>query len=89
MQVADKENFYTDNDFFDYDDGYIFAAGLTAYDGKGDKIEDESLATLKLYHKVWNASDPDVDFDFHEVPSRFCTHEDMNIDGNNSTYGFF
>ena len=36
VQVADKENFYTDNDFFSYDDGYIFAAGLTAYDGKSD-----------------------------------------------------
>ena len=89
VQVADKENYYTDTDFFTFEDGYIFAAGLTAYDGKGDKIEDESLATLKLYHKVWNASDPNVSFDFHEVPSRFCTQEDMNLDGNNDTYGFF
>ena len=67
----------------------MFAAGVTNYDGEDFQIEDPQIATLKMYMKVWNASDPDVSFGFHEIPSRFCTKGELNIDGKNETSDFY
>ena len=33
IQVSDQENFYTDEDFFGNENGFMFAAGVTNYDG--------------------------------------------------------
>ena len=38
--VSDQENFYSDSDFFGQEDGFMFAAGITNYDGLSYPIED-------------------------------------------------
>lgn len=67
----------------------MFAAGLTNYDGLSSPVEDPQIATLKFYLKVWNASDPDIEFGFHEIPSRFCNEGELNIYGQNNTSHFY
>ena len=67
----------------------MVAGGVVAYDGKDTIIEDPSIATFKFYQKIYNSSDPDVDFGFHEIPSRYCVDSDFNNYGNNTDSHFY
>ena len=44
---------------------------------------------IKFYKKVYNSTDPSIQFGFHEIPTRFCEYSDFNTGGNNTQSSFY
>ena len=62
----------------------MIAAGVSAYDGNHDPIEDPEVGTIKLIYKKWDVvGDKDV-MEFIEIPTRPCLKEDF--EGNESIF---
>ena len=55
------------------------AAGLTAFDGREESIEDESIGTVKFYLKSWT---DETAVKFTELESRQCSERDFARDAN-------
>ena len=55
----------------------MIAAGVVAYDGNHDSIEDPEVGTVKLVYKVWDVIDGEDVMEFKEIPSRPCLKEDF------------
>ena len=53
------------------------AAGLTAFDGREESIEDESIGTVKFYLKSWT---DETAVKFTELESRQCSERDFARD---------
>ena len=55
---------------FGTDKGFAVAAGLTAFDGSRESIEDESIGTVKFYLKSWQNEE---ELNLTELESAPCT----------------
>ena len=49
VQISDFEQFYDTEDVFSHEDGLMIAGGFVNYDGKKQRVEDPSIATVKFY----------------------------------------
>ena len=72
--VANEENFYAVDEVFGFEQGFNIAAGVTSLDGKNDWIEDETIATVKIYLKSWDVYDQDKPpIEFRPMKTKPCT----------------
>ena len=75
--------------FFDAD--YVpkqnlqYAFGVTAYDSNPEPIEDPRYGVLKAYYKSWGIKKSVKGVDFEELPTRPCTYEELNLEGETHT----
>ena len=67
------------------------AAGVVAYSGSEEKIEDPEVGTLKFYFKHFSHPDFEDLFDFHELKSEYCNPaKDLNnAEGSVPESGFY
>ena len=90
VQISDFEQYYDTDDVFSHENGLMIAGGFVNYDGKKQRVEDPSIATIKFYQKSFNSTDPTMDgVKFKEIKTRFCELDDFDQDGKNEKSKFY
>ena len=56
VRVHEKSNFYEIEDGFGYEDGFMIAAAVTAFDGSAEDITDLSIGRLRFVMKSFDSS---------------------------------
>lgn len=87
IMQATSDNYFDVLPGFSGDDGFSIAAGITAYDGSPDPIEDPEIGTLKIYLKYWGMPDLGEGFGFKELETELCdpARDLNNVEGTVST----
>ena len=70
VRVYDRENFFDIKEEFGPEDGFMLAAGLTAYDKSPDDITDLSIGRLKFIKKTFSHSLQGILFE--DIETRVC-----------------
>ena len=87
VQLREINQFYEDTDKLEASDGLMIAAGLTAYDGSSEVIEDQTVGRLVFYWKRWGLHKLAGN---NEIETRLCKEDDFNdVDGSNEKSLFF
>ena len=87
VQLRELRDYYSIDEKFGAEDGLMFAAAITAYDGSPDDIEDPSYGRLVFNYKRWGVNSEVADT---EIETKSCTAEDLNdSDGSNTKSKFF
>ena len=71
--ISTRDSFFTTDDEFSYDKGFMIAFGITAYDDNREHIEDPTYGTIKAYYKTWGLNEQKQTVDFVELPTSMCT----------------
>ena len=87
VQVNEQTNFYSYKDTFGIEDGFNFAAALTAYDGSSEDITDFSTGRLRFVTKNWDSEDPEMET-FAALESEPCDQEKL-LEGGSSGSEYF
>ena len=87
VQVNEQTNFYDYKQTFGIEDGFNFAAALTAYDGSSEDITDLSVGRMKFVTKNWDSEDPKMET-FADLESEPCDQEKLLNGGTNGSEYF-
>ena len=75
VRVYDQENFYDIKEEFGPEDGFMLAAGLTAYDSSPEDITDLSIGRLKFIKKIFSHSSRGIRFE--DIETKFCNQTEL------------
>ena len=53
IQTRDFEDYFDSDEKWGHNDEFALAAGVSAYDGSSESIEDLSIGQVKFYRKAW------------------------------------
>ena len=88
VQVHEQENFYDMEEVFGYKDGFMVAAGLTAYDGNSQDITDPSIGRLKFVKKSFGWTDTER-VEFRDVETQVCNQKELLEGGDTASSHFY
>ena len=75
VQLRELTDLYDEKEQFGEKDGLMFAAGLTAYDGSSESVEDPQYGHLVFIYKRWGLNTSTKN---NEIETKGCTEDDLN-----------
>ena len=87
VRMYDQENFYDIKESFGPEDGFMLAAGLTAYDGNQEDITDLSIGRLRFIKKSFSYSEKGIQF--KDVQTRPCNQTELLQGESTPSSGYF
>ena len=77
-----RDSYFTDEDVFDYKNGFAFAVAFTAYDDNPEIILEPKYGSVVFNHFRWGGN-PDGSFGTQrdKIEPHYCSREELGLEG--------